>query len=602
MNIYYKHKAQFIADCELVLNKFRWGEDNKPEPINENDCSVTVIDTMKRQYLEILGIEASVSEVNSWIGTFMYLKDVINLLNEEVEIVMESVEEWGRNLDGQNCNQNYPCRADVMIAGHNIREETVILVLEMKQWSNNYQGNNNFFNNKFDGGENPSQQALCYCEYLCRYNELVRNGEIILVPIVCCYNLENDDVLGEERRARLNGLTYNEESIEVFYTGEEEKTRFRRYIEDKLNYTYRNNSIFSKFKKGMPGMSSSYFDRVQQIFSNDENQLTLRIDQIQVYNTIKRQIERIYNGEEVDEHQIIIEGGSGSGKSVVALKLLCDILNNYTREEHPLNIYYCTPQGGPIDTYRFLANEEIINHIITLGDFISGNINCDVLIVDEAQLIFNQIPNERYRLLVLFCDSKQFDPDKEHFYIDLDRVPDLVSQFRCNRDEGYLSFVDSILFNRNDYDLDASCIDFDIRLVRDINSLISLKRERRHMFLTMNDGIDMVNTADDCIIQRYSRQDCNQDPFLILQHHNPGSYYSPYYYIRGLEGDSIVVYIPEEELWLEDNDEIGGSESNKRKYYVLLTRGMQSCYIYCENENLRYYLHDKKMIPWYYAE
>jgi len=166
---------------------------------------------------------------------------------------------------------------------------------------------------------------------------------------------------------------------------------------------------------------------------------------------------------------VIIEGGPGTGKSVVAFNLLAALL------QQRLFACYVTKNSAPREVYAAklsgsLRKSEISNLFLNSGKFIGADADTyDVLLVDEAHRLneksglFQNLGDHQVceiisasRLSVFFLDEDQRVTLKDigsrevisRFAEAADaRVIEmkLESQFRCNGEDGYLAWVDDLL-------------------------------------------------------------------------------------------------------------------------------------------------------------
>ena len=163
----------------------------------------------------------------------------------------------------------------------------------------------------------------------------------------------------------------------------------------------------------------------------------------------------------------------GTGKSVVAIQLLCDLI------QKGFSANYVTKNAAPRNVYfeKLKQNKYKLNYIKSLfkgsGSFIDvPNNYFDCLIADEAHRLNaksgmfknlgeNQIKEiiHASRVSVFLIDENQKVTTSDIGSIDLIKYYaqmegsavyfgeelNLVSQFRCNGSDGYLAFLDNLL-------------------------------------------------------------------------------------------------------------------------------------------------------------
>lgn len=204
-------------------------------------------------------------------------------------------------------------------------------------------------------------------------------------------------------------------------------------------------------------------------------------DQKVVYETA---LEIAIQSHEKNKNVLIIEGGPGTGKSVVALNLLIE-LNRRGRMSQ-----YVTKTSAPRDVYlEKLRGERRMSELNALfvgsGTFINSPKNfINTLIVDEAHRLTektgflrrgdNQIKEIMNSSLssIFFIDENQKVSVEDYGEIEvIENIAQelninvhkskLESQFRCNGSDGYLAWLDNILQIRNTANFNYESIDYE---------------------------------------------------------------------------------------------------------------------------------------------
>ena len=199
---------------------------------------------------------------------------------------------------------------------------------------------------------------------------------------------------------------------------------------------------------------------------------------------------------------MIIEGGPGTGKSVVAINLLVEL----TAREKVAK--YVTKNAAPREVYESkLKGDFTKSHISSLftssGSFVDCELNTfDALVVDEAHRLneksgmfknkgINQIKEliQASKLSVFFIDDAQrvtmSDIGEVESIRSWAKASDsnvtelkLESQFRCNGSDGYLAWVDNTLGIRTTANTTLDGISYDFRVCGSATELRNLIRER----------------------------------------------------------------------------------------------------------------------------
>ena len=187
----------------------------------------------------------------------------------------------------------------------------------------------------------------------------------------------------------------------------------------------------------------------------------------------------------------IIHGGPGTGKTVIAVNMLVELIN---RDK---NTIYVTKNSAPREVYQKKLTDGgykkvYINNLFKgSGVFINANENdFDCIIVDESHRLNaksgmyqnngeNQIKEiiNAAKFSIFFVDDHQIvttsdiGSSKEikkwcKYYNAIVYEDKLTSQFRCNGSDAYLSWVDNVL-EIEDTANDELDIDYDVRIFDD---------------------------------------------------------------------------------------------------------------------------------------
>lgn len=224
---------------------------------------------------------------------------------------------------------------------------------------------------------------------------------------------------------------------------------------------------------------------------------------------------------------------------------------------------------------------------------------------NQIKKLINQSNN-----LVFLIDEKQNIDEKDDGarcidkYIGKPEVNEyyLWSQFRCNLDEGYLSWVDKT-FGLDDGKLRRAYvrgmqnpkdkiyledIDYTVKIISNIQELKKILKDKK--YIIMGESNNIPKTED--IKKRMENK--SGAPIIPFDEENCRLIYNSFR-VQGLEFKDIVVII-DDRITYKDNKIClnDGCEDNLsiilNKYRVLLSRGLKSCSIYAVNEDLQKYL------------
>lgn len=160
------------------------------------------------------------------------------------------------------------------------------------------------------------------------------------------------------------------------------------------------------------------------------------------------------------KHLIIVSGGPGTGKTVIAARLVADIKRTVGG-----GVYGCylTPSGTLHKQLKRAATlPDAEGLFIHVDGFARHAGNAVVPLVDEAQRLRRNARHvermlKRTRVCVVFLDERQIIRPNEGYTVtelqqEADRLGavsthiDLVSQFRCGGSQRYLTWLEQLLF------------------------------------------------------------------------------------------------------------------------------------------------------------
>jgi DUF2075 family protein len=344
---------------------------------------------------------------------------------------------------------------------------------------------------------------------------------------------------------------------------------------------------------------------------------------------------------------IIIQGGPGTGKSVLAVNLLMEFISQ------SLNASYVTKNSAPREAFLKLLTKSDAKKLINIKQLFRspfGLSKCDsngydCLIVDEAHRLVKKMYGDwngenqvkeciNASLLTIFLlDEDQAVTTKDIGSIEeishwcnvlgsrlvIKEETKLVSQFRCNGSDAYIQFIDDTLQrNEEAIDIDLSELNFDFKIFDNPNEM----REALRIKNQVSNKTRMVagycydwnvkyNRGDwDIILEDGFKAKWNLENDRIWAI-NPNSFEEVgcIHTAQGLEFDYVGVFIGKDLTYnratglIETHREAISSDDNSsgirsaapakahqlilNTYKTLLTRGQKGCYIYCEDEALR---------------
>ncbi|WNL28568.1 DUF2075 domain-containing protein [Arcobacter cryaerophilus gv. pseudocryaerophilus] len=455
MIVYKKTKKEFLYD----VNNF------EIEEIIENAVEVN------------LGRKTATNEVISWKNSLTEMAKVLS--NDKIPDDSNISIEYNIPRTGN--------RIDLIISGQDENKNDKVVIIELKQWSTaELTSKDGVIKTILGGGlretTHPSYQAWSYVKLLEGFNKVVNDENILLVSCAYLHNYPNDNVIKNEFYK--NYLS----KAPVFVKGE--KDHLIKFISSHIVYGDVNN-IMQKIDESEIRPSKSLADLMASMIKGNE-EFTMIDNQKIVYETAL-QLAKMSDIE--NKNVLIVHGGPGTGKSVIAINLLVELTKK------GFNSRYVSKNSAPRAVYESkltgtLKKTEISNLFTGSGSFTDCEENYyDCLIIDEAHrmneksglygnLGENQIKEAIYssKSVIFFLDEDQtvtFNDIGEEaeikkwakYYNANVEVMELTSQFRCNGSDGYLAWLDNILHIRETANTTLDLNEYDFKVFDNPNDL-----------------------------------------------------------------------------------------------------------------------------------
>ena len=448
--------------------------------IDDVDLGI-IADKIRNKYIEVVKRRPSAPEFNSWKNSMQYMRGVLS--DNEIP-----------NNTGIAIEYNIPptgCRIDFMMSGYNNSKSNVVII-ELKQWDKATEVGEMdgiYKVNTFTGGgmrdvNHPSYQAMTYANLIKDYNESVQLKDINVVPCAYLHNyyFDNDDTLLS------NNYKEYTDAAPLFGHNDVLKLRdfIKRYIEDGDD-----GNILYEIDHGRIRPSKMLQDSLAQMLKGNKEFYMIDSQKIVYEYALRNAIDTVGSN---SKNVMIVRGGPGTGKSVLAINLLVE-LNNRN-----MTCFYVTKNSAPRTVYATKLRGEYttkyINHLFqSSGGFVDEEKNkLDVLVVDEAHRLteksnfFGKGDNQIKEIInaakfsVFFIDENQKVTLKDIGSEDLIKkfakemgagifTYELDSQFRCNGSDGYVAWLDNALEIRETANFDIDGFDYDFKVFDDPNEM-----------------------------------------------------------------------------------------------------------------------------------
>lgn len=426
-----------------------------------------------RAYLQRTGRYAPEAEVRAWRNSLTHMADVLR--DEGIPADAGVAVEFGIPQTSK--------RIDFLLTGRDAEDRPRVVLVELKQWSTSKLSekdgiviaNRGGYTEK--EGPHPSYQAWSYAALLEGFNEAVYDNGVQLSP--CAY-LHNHPVGGAVNDSHYAPYT---DKAPLFLKGEAERRRLQAFIRQHVRKGDNARLLF-EIENGRIRPSKMLADSLAGMLKGNR-EFVLVDEQKLVYETA---LALAAAASPERKQVLIVQGGPGTGKSVVAINLLVEaakrgLLGKYvSKNAAPRSVYQRKLQGQ-------MRQTQISALFSGSGAFIDTPTNAyNVLIVDEAHRLNeksglygnlgeNQIAEviRASKCTVLFVDDDQtvtlsdigHSAELERWARTLGAEVtqlELASQFRCNGSDGYLTWLDDVLGIRPTAGVPPQPHEFDFRV------------------------------------------------------------------------------------------------------------------------------------------
>lgn len=617
MIVYSGTKSDFLTAVE---------QDSIAAEIEEN-----IYDKMHRR--------ATQNEFRSWENSLEYMYKVLNdtAIPENSGVAIE-----------YNIPQTSK-RVDFIISGYGEKQDSNVVIIELKQWDKAeiVQGQDALVET-FIGGAvrkvvHPSYQAWSYAAMIYDYNQNVQMENIVLHPCAYMHNYRKSN---PEKLEQNQYKEYVEEAP-IFARGEVSKLRefIKQSVkvgDDKqLLYDIDNGKI--KPSKSLQNSIKSMIEGNQEFIMLDEQKV--------VYEEILKTAIQCMSDQK--KRTVIVKGGPGTGKTVVAINLLASLTNK------GLFVQYTSKNSAPRNVYakKLTGHKKtsINNMFKGSGSYVDAEENSvDIIICDEAHRLnnksgmFHNLGENQIKEIIYasLCSVFFIDESQRVTLSDIGTVSEivkwadeydsevqemeLVSQFRCNGSDGYLAWLDGVLEIRETANFDMKDIDYDLRIMDSANEVRELiiecnKARNQSRILAgycwewLKEGQNNSDVHDIKIGDfEMSWNLGNTSTFAIDEDsvNEIGCIHTS----QGIEFDYAGVIIGDDMRYenghivtdftkraktdqslkgikklYKENPEYALKEADeiiKNTYRTLMTRGMKGCYVYCTDKNLADHLRE----------
>ncbi len=442
-----------------------------------------ILDKVSNCMIKKLGRRVGRSEQRSWQASLQYMRNILDdpSIPDNAGVAIEY------NIP-QTSN-----RIDFLISGYDEKDGENIVIVELKQWDQAYMTNMDATVKigRFGNVLHPSYQAWSYKQLMEDYNTTVQEENIGLFPCSYLHNYKE-----EETEPIIRNKFYSRylELAPAFLMEDNERLRnfIKRFIRhgDKKEILYKIEAGKIRPSKNLANSLSAMIEGKQEFVLID-NQKIVYEEALALADTVTGN----------KKHVLIVRGGPGTGKTVVAINLLVEL----TRRQKL--VHYVTSNSAPRGIYE--AKLTGVMHKTRISNMFKGatvyqdleeNV-MDVLVVDEAHrlsarnLLNTYKGNQVWDLInatkvsIFFIDESQKVliediGSEEEIRAQAKALgaevttAELPSQFRCNGSDGYLAWIDNTLGIRETANTTLEGIDYDFQVIDSPEELHQLIREK----------------------------------------------------------------------------------------------------------------------------
>lgn len=591
-------------------------------------------DVILRHFKEATGKKVGASEIRSWQGSLTYMAKVLR-------------DDGLPNSAGLAIELHIPQsskRIDFLLTGRDENQAKNAVLIELKQWSKASATTKDAIVKTTLGGGlvetiHPSYQVWSYAALLEGFNEAVYDKSIEVRPCAYLHNYVSDGVIDS---AHYEAYT---SKAPLFLKGPEELAKLRSFLKKHIIHGD-NKEVLYELANGKIRPSKALAEALSGLMKG-KPEFVLIDDQKSIFESaLAAASEASVEAPKV----LIIEGGPGTGKTVLAINLLVrltalKLLSKYvSKNAAPRKVYesklvgtvkrshfsnFFSGSGAFIDTEPNTYDALIVDeaHRLNEKSGLYGNLGenqineliesakCSIFFIDEDQRVtLNDIGNKQ--AIRAFAKAKGATVEEYT----------LSSQFRCSGSDGYLAWLDDVLGIHATANPLLDTSEYEFKVFDSPQAMHTAIEQKNHgnkarvvagycwPWLSKKDP----KAADIVIGDNYARQwNLDQDGSLWIIAENSIEQVGCIHTCQGLEVDYIGVIIgpdlvvregqvvtsPHErdkhdksirgwKKLMKEQPALAQQETDliiKNTYRTLMTRGMKGCYLYCTDQETSQY-------------
>ena len=602
-------------------------------------------DVMTRHYAEATGGRVAASQFRAWASSLLQMAKVL----QDDDIPADA----GVAIEYQVPQTSK--RVDFIITGFDEDKRSQVIIIELKQWSEaRFSEKDGIIWARRGGrageteGAHPCYQAWSYAALLNDFNTGVYEGDVALQPCAYLHNYPLRDGV-------IDHPAYHEHLARAPLFVKSERSRLQAFIRQHVKHGD-NRQVLYQIEHGRIRPSKMLADNIAAMLKG-RSEFVLVDDQKLVFETV---LEADHKAQQGRKQVVIVQGGPGTGKTVVAVNLLAALLNRQR------NARYVSKNAAPRSVYAAklsgtFKKTRIDNLFSGSGAFTETQANeFDTLLVDEAHRLneksglYGNLGENQVKEVIQAAHCTVFfvDDDQRVTLADVGHSDELrkwaaqlgaevtelalASQFRCSGSDGYLAWLDDVLDIRQTANTELDPLDYDFQVLNspaELHDLIEQKNRaanKARMVAGYCWGWPSKKDpkAFDIVMPEhgYRRQwNLTQDGSLWIMAPESVAQVGCIHTCQGLEVDHVGVIIGPDLVYRDgrvqtrpeararSDKSIKGLKGMmkadqqtaqdlvdriiKNTYRTLMTRGMKGCYVYCCDPELATYLRSRLAKP-----
>ena len=601
------------------------------EDVMTNDIGGIIFDAFRNA----TGRSTGRAEIESWMHSLQYMDRVLN--DDEIPHDAGVAIEYHLPQTSK--------RIDFILTGRGRDQRESAVLVELKQWQKTELTQSDaVVITRFKHGStevlHPSYQAWSYKRLLEDFNQTVQEEQIGLFPCAYLHNYDDDGVITHP--------FYSDHIKRAPIFLKPDALKLQQFIKTHVKYGD-STRIMYRIEHGKIKPSKKLADELASMLKGNR-EFVLIDDQKVVFEKAKRLAEQ---ASEHTKKVLIVEGGPGTGKSVLAINLLVALT------EREFVVQYVSRNSAP----RLVYEAKLIGHFrkTHISNMFSGSGSYhavapnafDCLIVDEAHRLneksgmFSHLGENQIKEIINASKLSVFVIDEDQ-KVTLKDIGDkeairnwakklgaevvemsLESQFRCNGSNGYLAWLDNNLQIRRTANEVLDIREYDFRIIdtpSELHDLIKAKNKNNKARMVAGYCWDWISKKKpllkDIVIGDYKATwNLETDGQAWIIKPDSVSEVGCIHTCQGLEVDYIGVIVGPDFVVREGKVETRPAERSKmdksiqgwkklvkevpdggvlridaiikNTYRTLMTRGQKGCYVYFVDDETRRYFAER---------